>query len=88
MECAICWRFWRGSPWEAEAADEQVGRLSFGSIVAQSLPFYSGAVTYHIPFSLTDTGTLSVCIPNYHAALLKCSIDDAPECPIAFSPYE
>lgn len=67
---------------------KQAGRLSFGSIVTQGLPFYSGAVTYHIPFSMTDTGTLSVCIPNYHAALLKCSIDDAPECPIAFSPYE
>ncbi len=62
--------------------------LGCGSIVAQGLPFYSGAITYHIPFSIRQAGTLGVRVPAYHAALLKCSLDDGPEQAIAFAPYE
>ena len=62
--------------------------LRFDSIVPQTLPFYSGAVTYHIPFRAPVAGTLRVRIPSYRAALLKCSVDGGEEHAVAFAPYE
>lgn len=62
--------------------------LRFGSIVPQTLPFYSGTVTYHIPFYAPDTGMLCGRFPGFHAALLKCSVDDGAARAVAFAPYE
>lgn len=49
--------------------------IGFNNIVPQGLPFYSGEVTYDIPFTAPKDGTLRIRVPAYHAALLKCAVD-------------
>lgn len=62
--------------------------VEFGNIVPQGMPFYSGAVTYDIPFSAPKDGTLRVRVPAYHVALLKCKVDHENLGSLAFAPYE
>lgn len=66
---------------------EPAKALGFSDIVPQTLPFYSGKVTYHIPFWTPAGGTLSVCAAEYNAALLKGRVDDGESHVIAFAPY-
>lgn len=62
--------------------------LGFGSITGQTLPFYSGTVTYHIPFTADRAGTLKFQVPQYRAAVLEWKLDDGEPGLLAFSPYE
>lgn len=63
-------------------------KLGFGNIVSQTLPFYSGKITYCIPVTVPQDGILRFRIPQYRAALLEWSLDGGEAHPLAFSPYE
>lgn len=62
--------------------------IEFNNIVPQGLPFYSGEVTYDIPFTAPKDGVMRIRVPAYHAALLKCAVDNENVGAIAFAPYE
>lgn len=61
--------------------------LAWDSIVAQSLPFYGGNLTYQIPFSCT-AGEYKLRVPNFCASVLGVEIDGKDRGIIAYSPYE
>lgn len=63
-------------------------KIEFGDIIPQLLPFYSGAITYHIPFETPMAGKLRVQVPVFNAALLKCVVDESVPQTIAFAPYQ
>ncbi len=60
-------------------------RLSFGSIVHQGLPFYSGKLSYHFELE-TSGGELDITVPQYRATLLRVKIGGYSK-PVAYSPY-
>ena len=62
------------------------GKLSFGDIVPQGLPFYGGKLTYHLETE-TAGGKLYVRVPQYRAALLRATVDGGESKPIVFAPY-
>lgn len=59
--------------------------LGFGSVICQGLPFYSGALTYHLEAETTG-GDLEVTVPQYHGAVIRATVDDQSDL-IAFCPY-
>ncbi len=61
--------------------------LAFESITNQTLPFYSGVLTYHFEVE-TRGGELEVTIPQYRGAVLTASVDNGEPVVIAFSPYK
>lgn len=61
-------------------------KLAFGDILPQGLPFYSGKLTYHFDVETTG-GTLKIRTPQYRAAVLRATVDNAESKIIAFSPY-
>ncbi len=61
--------------------------LAFESITNQSLPFYSGALTYHFEAE-TSGGELELTIPQYRGAVITASVDRSTPAYIAFSPYK
>ncbi len=62
-------------------------KLAFGSIVEQGLPFYGGALTYHLPFSLTKKTDLTVQVFKATGAVTAASLDGEEIGKIAFAPY-
>ena len=60
--------------------------LAFDSIVHQTLPFYSGCVSYYLEAE-TRGGELEVTIPQYRGAVITASLDGGEPIPVAFSPY-
>ncbi len=65
---------------------ELADKLAFESVTTQTLPFYSGAVTYHLEAETTG-GELELTVPQYRGALITASLDGEPAGIIAFSPY-
>ncbi len=59
--------------------------LSFGNIVHQGLPFYSGKLSYHFDVE-TNGGELCVTVPQYRATLLRINAGGYSK-PVAYSPY-
>lgn len=59
--------------------------LGFSDITSQGLPFYSGALSYHIDVQ-TAGGDLQVCVPRYRASVLRIGAE-GESAPVAFSPY-
>ncbi len=51
-------------------------KLAFGDLTHQSLPFYGGNVTYHIPVK-TESGKLKVTVPHYIGGLVTVNGESA-----------
>ena len=62
-----------------------VRKLSFGDIVGQGLPFYTGNIVYS--FKVETEGDFTVRVPQYRGGLVKVMVDGEEVGPIAFSPY-
>ena len=66
---------------------EPAKMLAFDSITNQTLPFYSGVLTYH--FETETRGVeLEITIPQYRGAVITAKVDDGEPVVIAFSPYK
>lgn len=61
--------------------------LAFGDLTVQGLAHFGGAVTYKIPVSLPQSGTLTVRIPHYVASVLTVSLDGKKQATVAYPPY-
>lgn len=61
-------------------------RLSFGSLLNQGLPFYSGAVTYKLKAN-TQNSKLTVTASDYMGTLIEVSVDDEIKGDIIYPPY-
>ncbi len=66
---------------------EPAKTLAYESITNQTLPFYSGVLTYHFEPE-TRGGELEITIPQYRGAVLTASVDEGEPVVIAFSPYK
>ncbi|MBQ7050140.1 MAG: hypothetical protein IJN87_05860, partial [Firmicutes bacterium] len=62
-----------------------VRKLSFGDIVGQGLPFYTGNIVYS--FKVASEGDFTLRVPQYRGGLVKVLVDGEEAGPIAFSPY-
>lgn len=62
-------------------------KLTFGSIVSQGLPFYSGKLTYIMPIAMPENGRLRISVPQYRAAAVLTSLDGEEERQLSLSPY-
>lgn len=65
---------------------ERATELAFDSIVHQTLPFYSGKITYHIDIE-TNGENLNLRVPKYRGGLITASLDRSEAQTIAFEPY-
>ncbi len=63
------------------------GNLSFGSIVNQGLPFYSGTLTYKLPIEVQD-GKLELSANYYRCELVKVYLDGEFYGNIILPPYK
>lgn len=61
--------------------------LSFGSIVSQGLPFYSGKLTYLLDIKTDTAGKLRIRVPKFRATLLRATLGE-DSFPIFISPYD
>lgn len=61
-------------------------KLAFGELNSQGLPFFSGAVTYKIPFT-ADKESLNVYANNYRGALISVELDGEKVGNIIYPPY-
>ncbi len=61
-------------------------RITFGSLINQGLPFYSGAVTYKMKTEVKN-GSLTVTANDYMGALIEVSIDGENKGEIIYPPY-
>ena len=60
--------------------------IPFDDITGQGFPFYSGAITYHIPVK-TSGRKITVRLPRFRSTVNKVSVDESSAL-IAFPPYE
>ncbi len=60
--------------------------IGFDSITHQGMPFYSGALTYHIDVN-TEGGDLEITVPQYRGAAVRATLDGNKSEMIVFSPY-
>ncbi len=60
--------------------------IGFSSIVNQGMPFYSGAITYHMDTE-TNGGNIEVTVPHYRGAVIRATLDNEKSEIIAYSPY-
>ena len=61
--------------------------ISFGNIVPQGKPFYSGNITYNTNFTLQNDASILVTIKKFRGYLVKVFIDGVDRGIIAFDPY-
>lgn len=61
--------------------------LDFGDITRQTLPFYTGNITYHTAYTETEGKTRTLQIPAFGGALARVSVDGRDAGVIAVSPY-
>lgn len=62
-------------------------KLVFGDAVNQTLPFYTGNITYHTSFSEAKGGRRTIQIPHFSGALIKVSLDGEEKGIIAVAPF-
>ncbi len=60
--------------------------LGFGSVTSQGMPFYSGNVTYTLPFT-AEGGECDIRVNAYCGAVVTVSVDGGDEHIVAFEPY-
>lgn len=61
--------------------------LGFEDITRQYLPFYSGKVTYHIPFEAKEAGVYRFRVPQYRACAVLAGVDGGDKRQISLAPY-
>jgi len=61
--------------------------LYFGSLHCQSLPFYGGAITYHLEID-SNGGDIELTLPQYRAGVATAALDNGSPRHIAFAPYK
>ena len=60
--------------------------IGFDSIVDQGMPFYSGALTYHLETE-TKGGALEVTVPQYRGSAIRVTVDDDQSKMLVYQPY-
>ncbi len=61
--------------------------LGFSDLTYQGLPFYGGAVSYHIPMTCAEEQDLLLRIPHYTAAVNTVAVDGERKAMVAYPPY-
>ena len=61
--------------------------LGFSDLTYQGLPFYGGAVSYHIPVTCEEDVTAVIAIPHYTAAVNTVEVDGERRAVVAYPPY-
>lgn len=62
-------------------------KLGFEDITRQYLPFYSGKLTYHIPFTAPEAGTYRFRAVQYRACAVLVGVDGGKPRQISLAPY-
>ncbi len=62
-------------------------KLAFGSAVNQTLPFYTGNITYHTGYTETKKAHRTLQISNFGGALARVKVDGKDLGVVAISPY-
>ena len=62
-------------------------KLGFEDITRQCLPFYSGKLTYHIPFDAPESGTYRFRAVQYRACAVLVGVDGGKPRQISLAPY-
>lgn len=62
-------------------------KLGFGDITRQFLPFYSGKLTYHIPFTAKLGGAYRFRTPQYRACAVLAGVDGCDKRQLSLAPY-
>ena len=60
--------------------------IGFDSIVDQGMPFYSGALTYHLE-TKTNGGALEVTVPQYRGSAIRVTVDGEQSKMLVYQPY-
>ncbi len=68
-------------------AVERKEKLAFGNIVNQTLPFYTGNITYHTQYTEPEGGMRTLQVPDIGGALARVSVDGKDIGVIALAPY-
>lgn len=66
---------------------ELPGKIGFGDICSQGLPFYGGNVVYRVPVELPEDGELSVQVPRFRNPLIEVILDGERSRDLFKSPY-
>ena len=61
-------------------------KISFGDIRESGLPFYGGALTYHVPLQL-PRGKIKLRVPHYRGGLIRANLDGEQTKRIVLPPY-
>ena len=61
--------------------------LGFSDLTYQGLPFYGGAVSYHIPVECAEEQDVVLRIPHYTAAVNTVAVDGEKKAVVAYPPY-
>ena len=61
--------------------------LGFSDLTYQGLPFYGGAVSYHIPVSCETDWEAVIRVPHYTAAVNTVEVDGQKRAVVAYPPY-
>ncbi len=61
--------------------------LAYGDTVYQTLPFYTGNITYHIPYTEVKGNERTLQISDFGGALARVSVDGKDIGPVMISPY-
>lgn len=64
------------------------GKLGFGDVCPQGLPFYGANVTYHFDVELPCDGQLNIRANAYRGALIAVALDGQRRDRIVFPPYD
>ncbi|MBQ8409459.1 MAG: hypothetical protein IJY39_11425 [Clostridia bacterium] len=62
-------------------------KIGFSDLTYQGMPFYGGAVSYHIPVECDTEWDAIVKIPHYTAAVNTATVDGEKRAVIAYPPY-
>ena len=62
--------------------------LGFSDLTYQGLPFYGGAVSYHIPVHCAEEQDAVLRIPHYTAAVNTVEVDGEKKSVVAYPPYD
>ena len=62
--------------------------LGFSDLTYQGLPFYGGALSYHIPVSCAEEQDAVLRIPHYTAAVNTVEVDGEKKAVVAYPPYD
>ena len=54
----------------------------------QGLPFYGGAVTYHLPVECSEAQDIVIRVPHYTAAVNTVEADGEKKAVVAYPPYD